>query len=311
MTQLPISLDQTNTLAADVKGLGAIKSAAKQNSPEAFKSAAKQFEGIFINMLLKSMRATVPTSGLNDSSAQKMYQGMFDQQISQTMAQRGIGLADMMVKQLKARENTIAPDASNLSNTPQAGVSAIASSESPIAKMQKYQQQLAEYAAQHPVSSIGQAMSGGAQGFVQAVADGAQVASQITGIPAAFITAQAALESGWGKHQIINSDGTTSHNLFGIKAGPGWNGKVAKSWTTEVINGVSVKILDNFRAYDSYADSFKDYASLLVKNQRYQKVIANGQTVDGFANSMQTSGYATDPNYGSKLKNIIQNIQAS
>jgi len=313
MPSYPMSPDQSNSLAIDVKNLRSIKTAAKQNSPEALKAAAKQFEGLFINMMLKSMRDAVPKSGMNEGPAQKTYTSMLDQQLSQNIAQRGIGIADMMIKQLKARENTITPDASNLGATPQAKVSAISNEQSPIAQMAKYQEQLAIQAAKEAAEkpSLGQRFFNGVQDFVNGVADGAQVASQITGIPASFITAQAALESGWGKHQILNQDGSTSHNLFGIKAGGSWAGKVAKVWTTEFINGSYQKVLADFRSYDSYEDSFKDYAALLKNSPRYRGVIANGSTPAGFAEGLQNAGYATDPGYAAKLKNIIQNIRVS
>ena len=314
MSSYPMKADQSNALAIDSKNLANIKSAAKQNSPEALKAAAKQFEGLFINMMLKSMRDAVPKSGMNDSPAQKTYTSMLDQQLSQNLSQRGIGIADMVIKQLKARENTIAPDASNLSKTPQAQVSAISQEQSPIKQMAKYQEQLAQRAAEQQVNSeqsFGKKLFHGIRDFVSGVADGAQLASQITGIPASYITAQAALESGWGKRQITNQDGSTSHNLFGIKAGGSWQGKVAKVWTTEFINGSYQKVLADFRSYDSYADSFKDYAALLVNSPRYRGVIANGKNPAGFAEGLQSAGYATDPNYASKLKNIIQNLQVS
>ena len=313
MPSYPMSPDQTNSLAIDVKNLRSIKTAAKQNSPEALKAAAKQFEGLFINMMLKSMRDAVPKSGMNEGPAQKTYTSMLDQQLSQNIAQRGIGIADMMIKQLKARENTIVPDASNLGNTPQAKVSAISNEQSPIAQMAKYQEQLAIQAAKEAADqpSMGQRLFNGVQDFVNGIADGAQVASQITGIPAAFITAQAALESGWGKRQILNQDGSTSHNLFGIKAGGSWTGKVAKVWTTEFINGAYQKVLADFRSYDSYEESFKDYAALLKNSPRYRGVIANGASPGGFAEGLQSAGYATDPNYAAKLKSIIQNIRVS
>jgi len=313
MPSYPMSPDQTNSLAIDVKNLSSIKTAAKQNSPEALKAAAKQFEGLFINMMLKSMRDAVPKSGMNEGPAQKTYTSMLDQQLSQNIAQRGIGIADMMIKQLKARENTIAPDASNLGNTPQAKVSAISNEQSPIAQMAKYQEQLAIQAAKEAADqpSMGQRLFNGIQDFVSGVADGAQAASQITGIPAAFITAQAALESGWGKRQILNQDGSSSHNLFGIKAGGSWTGKVAKVWTTEFINGAYQKVLADFRSYDSYEESFKDYAALLKNSHRYRGVIANGSSPGGFAEGLQSAGYATDPNYAAKLKSIIQNIRVS
>jgi len=307
-----MSPDQTNSLAIDANSLGGLKAAAKKNSPDALKSAAKQFEGLFINMMLKSMRDAVPKSGMNDSPAQKTYTAMLDQQLSQSISQRGIGIADMMIRQLKARENTIAPDASNLSNTPQAKVSAISNDQSPIQQMAKYQEQLAiKYAEQKEQALKSGGFFSGVSDFVNTVSEGAQKASDLTGIPAEFITAQAALESGWGKRQILNQDGTASHNLFGIKAGSSWQGKVAKVWTTEYVNGSYQKVLADFRSYDSYADAFKDYASLMTNSSRYQGVIANGKSPAGFADGLQSAGYATDPSYAAKLKNIIQNIRMS
>ena len=313
MPTFPMSPDQTNSLAIDAKNLGSIKAAAKKNSPDALKAAAKQFEGLFINMMLKSMRDAVPKSGFTDSPAQKTYTAMLDQQLSQNLSQRGIGIADMMIKQLKARENTIAPDASNLSKTPQARVSAISEDQSPIQQMAKYQEQLAiKYAEQREqmMNTSGGFFKGIAD-FVSGVADGAQVASSMTGIPAEFITAQAALESGWGKRQILNQDGTTSHNLFGIKAGGSWQGKVTKVWTNEFVNGSYQKVLADFRSYDSYAEAFKDYASLIANSPRYRGVIENGKSPSGFADGLQSAGYATDPSYAAKLKNIIHNIRIS
>ena len=311
MSSFPMSPDQSNTLAIDAKNLGGLKAAAKNNSPDALKSAAKQFEGLFINMMLKSMRDAVPKSGMNDSPAQKTYTAMLDQQLSQSISQRGIGIADMMIKQLKARENTIAPDASNLGKTPQAQVSAISNEQSPIQQMAKYQEQLAIKYAEQKEQALNSGFFKGISDFVSTVSEGAQKASDLTGIPAEFITAQAALESGWGKRQILNQDGSSSHNLFGIKAGSSWQGKVAKVWTTEYVNGSYQKVLADFRSYDSYADAFKDYASLMTNSSRYQGVIANGKSPAGFADGLQSAGYATDPSYAAKLKNIIQNIRMS
>ena len=311
MSSFPMSPDQSNTLAIDAKNLGGLKAAAKNNSPDALKSAAKQFEGLFINMMLKSMRDAVPKSGMNDSPAQKTYTAMLDQQLSQSISQRGIGIADMMIKQLKARENTIAPDASNLGKTPQAQVSAISNEQSPIQQMAKYQEQLAIKYAEQKEQALNSGFFKGISDFVSTVSEGAQKASDLTGIPAEFITAKAALESGWGKRQILNQDGSSSHNLFGIKAGSSWQGKVAKVWTTEYVNGSYQKVLADFRSYDSYADAFKDYASLMTNSPRYQGVIANGKSPAGFADGLQSAGYATDPSYAAKLKNIIQNIRMS
>ena len=142
--------------------------------------------------------------------------------------------------------------------------------------------------------------------FQEKLAAHAEEASRATGIPAKFMLGQAALESGWGKRVIKGSDGSNSHNLFGIKAGADWKGKVAEAVTTEYVNGKAQRKVERFRAYDSYADSFKDYAKLLASNPRYEKVLASGGDASSFAQGLQRAGYATDPHYASKLTRIIK-----
>ena len=134
----------------------------------------------------------------------------------------------------------------------------------------------------------------------------AEEASRSTGIPAQFMLGQAALESGWGKREIRGSDGSASHNLFGIKASSSWKGRVVTVVTTEYVDGAPQKRLEKFRAYDSYADAFRDYGKMLRNNPRYQNVIANAQDATGFAQGLQKAGYATDPHYAAKLTRIIQ-----
>ncbi|MGH8808757.1 MAG: flagellar assembly peptidoglycan hydrolase FlgJ, partial [Noviherbaspirillum sp.] len=163
------------------------------------------------------------------------------------------------------------------------------------------------------VSGEGIRTSGTQPAHVQAFQDRLQAhaeeASRSTGIPSKFMLGQAALESGWGKREILMADGSTSHNLFGIKAGPGWKGKTVEAVTTEYVDGVAQKRAEKFRAYDSYADSFRDYARLLRSNPRYESVLANATDVNGFAQGLQRAGYATDPNYAAKLTRIItQNL---
>jgi flagellar protein FlgJ len=121
---------------------------------------------------------------------------------------------------------------------------------------------------------------------------------------------QAALESGWGRREIKGRDGSTSHNLFGIKAGSDWKGKVVEAVTTEYVNGKAQRRVEKFRAYDSYADSFKDYAKLITNNPRYEKVLASGGDATSFARGLQKAGYATDPNYATKLASIIKKTLA-
>ena len=119
---------------------------------------------------------------------------------------------------------------------------------------------------------------------------------------------QAALESGWGKREIKSKDGTPSYNLFGIKATAGWKGKVVETVTTEYVNGEKQKHVTKFRAYDSYADSFKDFAKLMQNNPRYQGVMSNLHSPDSYAQAMQKAGYATDPNYANKLASVINKV---
>ncbi|MDF3037251.1 MAG: flgJ [Paucimonas sp.] len=274
----PTSLD--SKLAIDSKDIGALKQAARDNSPAALKAAAKQFEALFMNMVMKSMREATPQEGLFDSDQSRMYTSMLDQQISQNMASRGVGLADALLRQLTngaAPADFPAIEASLMQNT----------------------------AA--PASSPGRAaaMSSNVQTFQERLSSHAEEASRTTGIPAKFMLGQAALETGWGKHEIMAADGSRSHNLFNIKATGGWKGKVVEAATTEYINGVPQTRVEKFRAYDSYADAFRDYANLLRNNPRYETVLANASDAAGFAQGLQRAGYATDPNYAAKLTKII------
>ena len=118
------------------------------------------------------------------------------------------------------------------------------------------------------------------------------------------MSAQAALETGWGKSELRFTDGKPTYNLFGIKAGRSWNGAVAEATTTEYVNGAAQKTVERFRAYSSYAEAFRDYANLLASNPRYAGVL-NQQDAAGFARGLQQAGYATDPMYAAKLERII------
>jgi flagellar protein FlgJ len=144
------------------------------------------------------------------------------------------------------------------------------------------------------------------EAFVQRLLPHAREASASTGIPAQFMMGQAALETGWGRAEIRGPDGQNSHNLFGIKAGASWKGQTVDVVTTEYVDGKPRKQVESFRAYDSYADSFRDYASMLRNNARYQNVIGQGHDAAGFAQGLQQAGYATDPNYAQKLMSVIK-----
>jgi flagellar protein FlgJ len=295
----------SQNLAIDTKGLAELRRSAQQNSPEALKSAARQFEALFMNMIMKSMREATPQEGIFDNDQSRMYTSMLDQQVSQNLANRGVGLADMLIRQLSGSQGGQAVQGEEGDGT--ARFHRAASVEA-----HKYNPwQPAAFSSVAPADAA--KTSGDQPAHVQAfrnrLAAHAEEASRTTGIPARFMLGQAALESGWGRKEIRFADGSTSHNLFGIKAGPGWKGKVVEAVTTEYVDGVAQKRVEKFRAYDSYADSFRDYANLLRNNPRYEKVLINATDVNGFAQGLQRAGYATDPDYAAKLTRIItQNL---
>jgi flagellar protein FlgJ len=287
--------DLSSTLATDVKGMAELRRVARENSPEALKATAKQFEALFMNMVLKSMREATPQDGIFDSQQSRMYTSMLDQQISQTMASRGVGLADVLIRQLSNTVGGMPPD--GMAGTAGVPSAALPATSAPAATVSLP----APAEAIRP--SAGQPAH--VRNFLERLGSEAEQASRMTGIPARFMLGQAALESGWGRREIQGADGTPSHNLFGIKATGGWKGRVVETATTEYVNGVPETRIEKFRAYDSYADAFRDYARLLKNNPRYQDVIANAHDAAGFAQGLQRAGYATDPHYAAKLTRII------
>ena len=276
---MSISTNDIGSLALDSQGLDKLRLQAKQSPDKALKGAAQQFEQVFLNMMLKSMREATPQEGMFDSEQTKMFTGMLDQQLAQSMSSgHGVGLADVMVRQLS--HSSMSPGAIPKTDANPALKNAI-----PSAYNENFQQD-----------------------FVNKLMPHAQKASAETGVPAHLMMGQAALESGWGRREIKMPDGTNSHNLFGVKAGASWNGKIAEVTTTEYHNGVAKKQVEKFRAYESYADAFKDYAHMLSNNPRYAGVLRQGDSAQGFANALQKAGYATDPHYGEKLSKVINSV---
>ena len=271
-------------LAIDAQSLTALKRQAKDAPREATRKAATQFEALFMGMLLKSMRETLPGSDPLSSESAKTYTGMLDTQLSQKLADKGLGLADMIVKHLERSQ----------SKTPTAEISPASAAATTAGGVSP--------AAATPAA-------GTPQDFVTRMRSQAQEAARTLGVPADFIVGQAALETGWGKHEIKGADGTNSRNLFGIKAGGNWAGKTVDVLTTEYINGVPRKLVDKFRAYDSYADAFRDYAKLIGGSARYVAATQAGQDAGTFARRLAAGGYATNPRYADKLTRVIQHTQ--
>jgi len=309
--------DLSSKFALDVNGMGALRQSAKSGSPEALKGAAQQFEAMFVNMMMKSMRDATPQDGPMDSQTTKTFTTMLDQQMSQNIAKKGVGLADMLVKQLSNKTDAAALALGGDTPSVDGSVNGLDNNGASFGGMRSlYDAQRLQRAidAAGGNDSAGSTASDAAKAgqpahvrsFQEKLAVHAEEASRATGIPAKFMLGQAALESGWGKRVIKGSDGSNSHNLFGIKAGADWKGKVAEAVTTEYVNGKAQRKVERFRAYDSYADSFKDYAKLLASNPRYEKVLASGGDASQFAQGLQRAGYATDPHYASKLTRIIK-----
>jgi peptidoglycan hydrolase FlgJ len=281
------------SLALDPRGLDRLRTSAGATPEKALREAAKQFEVLFMNMLLKSMRDAAPQDGPMDSDQTRMYTSMLDQQLAQNMASRGVGLADVMVRQLSRNAATVSAEKA-------LGMSG-ASSASDTAPVTD------KPAAQSPTEATGprSSIASRSREFVNRMWPHALEASRETGLPAHFILGQAALESGWGARETRGPDGAPTFNLFNIKAGQSWRGESAEAPTTEYVGGTAQKMSARFRSYGSYAEAFKDYASLLKSNSRYSGVLQSGSDPAQFARELQKAGYATDPDYASKLTRVI------
>ncbi len=276
-------------LAVDGRALNSLKAQASQGDAQATKDAtleaAKQLESLFMRELIKSMREATMKSGLLEGAEGNLASDLFDQQLSVQMAGQPGGLAEAIQRQLSRQlggdgQTTLVPG-STLSMD--VALRKAAPADSPRAASPK-----------------------GRDDFVQHHRAAAERVARSSGIPASFMLGQAGHETGWGKGEIRHKDGSNSFNLFGIKAGKGWTGKVAEVTTTEYINGAPRKVVAKFRAYDSFEESFRDYARLINDNPRYEKAREKTHSAVAYATELQKAGYATDPQYAAKLSRAIQ-----
>ncbi len=296
----------------DVQALAKIKTDLRKDDPEALKATARQFEAVFLQMVLKSMRAATPQTGPFDSDQTRFYQELLDSQLAQAMAAKGgTGLAAVIERQLSRAAAPqalsgeegfpLAPPLRSMPfNVPRAYPLPDGGKPPPAIPLEgsPVRPSLIEGAA----SAVPPAPT-----FLAGVWPHAVAASRTTGIPAQFLVGHAALESGWGKFEPRFADGRPSHNLFGIKAGAGWTGAVVEASTTEYVNGIPEKRIERFRAYGSHAEAFQDYAQLLAQSPRYAAVVGSRDAAS-FAQGLQRAGYATDPAYASKLERVIGSL---
>lgn len=147
------------------------------------------------------------------------------------------------------------------------------------------------------------------QAFLSAIAPWAQQAGAKLGVAPELVAAHAALESGWGQRPLPAAQGASSHNLFGIKAGSGWQGAVTDALTHEHVNGTELKTVQRFRAYPDLQSAFSDYTQLLLGNPRFAGVRGSGSDAHAFAQALARGGYATDPAYADKLARVAAQLQ--
>jgi flagellar protein FlgJ len=274
---------------ADFQGLDRLRASAARQDPQALREAARQFEGLFTAMMLKSMRQASLGNGLGDSEETKTYQDMYDQQLALQMAHgKGLGLAEMLMQQLtraNAAHGTAATAATPASAAPAAAP--------PVTGA----------AAADKISSAQQAS------FVRTLEPLAQSAGQSLGVAPDTLIAQAALETGWGRNMPTDTNGRSSSNLFGVKAGDSWRGAAVQASTTEYDQGTPSTTRAAFRSYGDASQSVGDYVSLLQTSPRYAGALGAGSDVHAFANGLQRGGYATDPDYVNKLVATVATLR--
>jgi peptidoglycan hydrolase FlgJ len=301
----------------DLHGLSSLRHQARRQSPEAIREAAQQFEAVFIQMMLESMRAAgASEGGILDNDQSRLYQELFDQQIALDMARQGrLGIADLVARQLGAEETNTPPRPTSPSNTgdPLAALWQVERIRASVAMPAAVATKAAHHSpppppdssrARYPVEDAPFEPSSPAA-FVRRMWPHAQNAAHQLGVAPEVLIAQAAHETGWGRSLPRFADGRTSHNLFGIKAHRGWRGDRVVNSTLEFENGVAVRQRDGFRAYGSYAESFEDYVTFLRVNPRYTDALKQVGDGPAYLRALQRAGYATDPGYARKIESIL------
>lgn len=283
----------------------------KNGVTEAEEEVAKQFEALFIQQVLKQSRQS-PISSLMQSDGTKFVQSLADQQASLELAKPGIGLAQNILDMIRSQRGSSDPLAAaplpeqvSSSRLPQLRSTVGENRREVAGSVDELLGML--NTVRRGVEKVHGAIDGAPghiRDFVSRMSGAAKVAAEQSGVHAKLILSQAALESGWGKREILREDGSTTYNVFGIKAGKSWKGDVVHVTTTEYENGVARKVKEPFRAYGSYEEAFADYAKLVGGSRRYAEVL-EAPTAEVAAKRIQKAGYATDPAYADKLISIM------
>jgi len=292
---------QNADVYTDFNSLAKLKNEAKEKTPDAIKQVAKQFESVFVGMMLKSMRQAKLADGIMDSSQSDFYRDMYDQQLSVHLAgESGIGLADVIEKQLS-------PDNHSVSVVREQSIADYERRH----LIQKAAKNSRDQVAVEPMvksleteSTVRTLPINSAADFIKQLRPYAEQAAKKLGVDANVLLAQSALETGWGKSVIKAKDGSSSHNLFNIKADRSWKGQQTKVETLEFKQGVAKKEIAGFRSYQSYQESFNDYVDFIKTNPRYKTAIKMAEKAERYVHELQQAGYATDPKYAEKVMKI-------
>jgi flagellar protein FlgJ len=297
----PDASAQANTYT-DLNALAALKNAPA--SAATIKAVSEQVEALFLQMMLKSMRDAGEAAGEPTSNETGMYQDMFDKQVALTLSKRqDLGIARLFERQLggKASDGKAsdgkAPGLKNLGAAP-AGAA-------PASQLKQLPKGALPDSRGGAAPPTGANLSEQASDFVQQVLPTIRQAATALGVNPLGLLAQAALETGWGQRMPRTADGNSSLNLFGVKAGSDWSGARAVADTVEISGGVAKQTRTAFRAYGSIEESVGDFARLLASSPRYREAVAAGGSAQAYVQSIARAGYATDPEYGNKLNEVL------
>ncbi|AGA92157.1 flagellar rod assembly protein/muramidase FlgJ [Thioflavicoccus mobilis 8321] len=332
-----IDEQQASRIYTDFQGFNTLRAGAREGSREALEVAAKQFEAYLVQQLLRASREANPDSDVLGGKSSGVYEDMFDKQMALSVtAGEGLGLADLLIRQLggSIEDASTAALAGSESQANKDGAGAVPVRS--VSQAANASAAIAQTPSANPLAAAEEGVSAGvpsapvasqsgtplvgvgavapaqrtpvrfanADEFVAAVMPHAIEVGAELGADPRLLVAQAALETGWGRSIIRNGDGTSSHNLFNIKAHRSWDGPVASVHTREFMRGSEVTVQAEFRSYDSFADSFRDYVDFLRSNPRYRTALTRTQDPEAFARSLQNAGYATDPAYADKIMQI-------
>jgi flagellar protein FlgJ len=312
---LPVT-NSTTDIYTDLAGLTALKKSAHNNDPEALRQVAQQYESLFARMMIKSMRDAVGKDPLFGSDEGQTYQEMYDDQLSIELTKgKGLGLADMLVRQMQRLTGGRAA-ASGVQGSGGPGSSSAATSvgaSGPDLTPPARAKAALRFFQENSVAGQGATTSATPEtqdSFISEVWPAAQRAGQQLGVAPHNLVAQAALETNWGTRVPQDAHGHSSNNLFGIKASGQWSGSSVSAITREYENGTAISTNGQFRSYDSTEQSFQDYVSMLRSSPRYTAALNTGSNTHAFAAALQRGGYATDPDYASKISAIAASIRS-